>query len=242
MTDSPDASVPYAQRWESYWSTVTRDRTRVVWDAPAEDAVALDWPNIERHTNPQLPMVHLGCGHGRQTAFFGDRFGRTIGVDISPSAIERARAEHPHERVEHRTLDAADPDAIAALHEELGDTNVYVRGVLHQLSDEQQGPYLASALRLIGERGTLSVLELRRGAEQIFFPMVKLGLLSFLRPVLDNGIEPRGITQQRLRELLDPETHEVLESTATVLMRLTLTRSMGFKVPAWHMAIRRRRG
>lgn len=234
------STIPYAQRWENYWSSVTRDGTRVVWDAPAEAGVAFDWPNIERHTDPTLPMIHLGCGHGRQTAFFGDRFVRTIGVDISPSAIERARTEHHHDRVEYRVLDAADPVAIAALHEELGDANVYVRGVLHQLADEQQAPYLASALRLIGRRGTLSVLELRRGAEQIFFPMVKLGLLSFLRPVLDNGIVPRGITQARLRELLDPETHEILASEPTVLMRLSLTRTMGFKVPAWHMAIRAR--
>jgi SAM-dependent methyltransferase len=233
-------AVPYAQRWENYWSAVTRDRTRVVWDAPAEEGVAFDWPNIERHTNRALPMVHLGCGHGRQTAFLADHFPRTIGVDISPSAIARARTDNPHERVEYRVFDAADPAPIAALHDELGDCNVYIRGVLHQLADDQQGSYLASALRLIGREGTLSVLELRRGAEQIFFPMVKLGLLSFLRPVLDNGIEPRGITQQRLRELLDDATHEVLESTPTVLIRLSLTRTMGFKVPAWHMAIRRR--
>jgi Methyltransferase domain len=235
-----DSAVPYAQRWESYWSTVTRDHTRVVWDAPAEEGVAFDWPNIERHADPALPMVHLGCGHGRQTAFFGDRFPRTIGVDIAPSAIERARAENPHERVEYRVFDVADPSPIAALHEELGDSNVYIRGVLHQLADDQQAPYLASALRLIGQRGTLCLLELRRGAEQIFFPMVKLGLLSFLRPVLDNGIVPRGITQQRARELLDPQLHEVLASEPTVLMRISLTRTMGFKVPAWHMAIRRR--
>jgi hypothetical protein len=235
-----DSTVPYAQRWESYWSSVTSNGTRVVWDVAAEAGVAFDWPNIERHANPALPMVHLGCGHGRQTVFLGDRFPRTIGVDIASSAIARARIEHPHDRVEYRVFDAADPAPIAALHEELGDANVYVRGVLHQLADDQQPPYVASALRLIGRQGTLSVLELRRGAEQIFFPLVKVGLLSFLRPVLDNGIVPRGITQQRLRDLLDPNTHEVVASEPTVLMQIPLAGSLGFKVPAWHMAIRRR--
>lgn len=235
-----DPSTSYAQRWESYWSEVTRDKIRVVWDALAREGVAYDWPNIEQHTNRALPMVHLGCGHGRQTAFLGDHYPRVLGVDISPSAIERARAENPHERVEYRVLDAADPDAIAALHEELGDVNVYIRGVLHQLSDEQQGPFVDRALQLIGRSGTLSVLELRRGAEQIFFPLVKVGLLPFLRPVLDNGIVPRGITPQRLRELLDVETHEVVSSVPTVLVRIALVRSMGFKVPAWHMSIRPR--
>ncbi len=235
-----DPSISYGQRWESYWSTVTRDNTRVVWDAPPKEGVGFDWPNIEAHTNLALPMVHLGCGHGRQTAFLGYHFPRVIGVDVSPSAIERARAENPHERVEYRVLDAFDTDAIAALHEELGDTNIYVRGVMHQLADDQQGPFVAAALRLIGTTGTLSVLELRRGAEQIFFPMVKLGLLPFLRPVLDNGIVPRGITPQRLRDLLDDAQHEVIASVPTVLMRMSLTKSMGFKVPAWHMAIRAR--
>jgi len=237
MTDHPSTD---AQRWESYWSEVTREKIRVVWDAPADEGVAFDWPNIEAHADRSRPIVHLGCGHGRQTAFFGDHFPRVVGVDLSPTAIERARAHSAHPRVEYRVLDAVDPDAIAALHEELGDVNVYVRGVMHQLADELQGPFLAAALRLIGASGTLSVLELRRGAEQIFFPLVKLGLLPFLRPVLDNGIVPRGITPKRLRALLDPETHEVVSSVPTVLVRIALVGSRGFKVPAWHMSIRAR--
>lgn len=229
----------YAERWESYWSEVNGKGTRVVWDVAKEDGVALDWPNIEGQVDRSLPMVHLGCGHGRQTVFFADHFERVIGVDISASAIERAQREHAHARVEYRTFDAVDGEAIAALQAELGDANVYVRGVFHQLAEPDQAPYLEAALQLLGERGTLCVLELRRGAEQIFFPMVKMGLLSFLRPVLDNGIKPLGITPKRFRELV-PQTHEVVSSGPTVLMRLPLPLPLPFKVPAWHMAVRRR--
>ncbi|MCX4247140.1 class I SAM-dependent methyltransferase [Paraliomyxa miuraensis] len=228
----------YAQRWESYWSEVTKKGTRVMWDVAKEDGVALDWPNIQPFVDPSLPMVHLGCGHGRQTAFFGDHFERVLGVDISPTAIARAERENPHERVEYRVLDAMDHEAIAALHDELGDANVYVRGVLHQLAPDDQLPFLEPTLQLIGDRGTLCVLELRRGAEQIFFPLVKMGLLSFLRPVLDNGIKPLGITPKRFRELV-PDTHEVVSSRPTVLMRLPLPLPLPFKVPAWHMAVRK---
>jgi hypothetical protein len=229
----------YAQRWESYWSQVTQEGIRVVWDVSSADGVALDWPHIQPTVDRSRPMVHLGCGHGRQTAFFGDHFERVIGVDISPSAIERATQDNPHANVEYRCFDATDPEPLARLHDELGDANVYVRGVLHQLADDDQRPYLESALLLLGDRGTLNVLELRRGAERIFFPLVKMGLLSFLRPVLDNGIEPLGITPQRFRELV-PDTHEIVDSGPTVLMRLPLPLPLPFKVPAWRMAIRKR--
>ena len=84
------------------------------------------------------------------------------------------------------------------------------------------------------------MLELRRGAERIFFPLVKIGLLGFLKPVLDHGIEPRGITPQRFRELLDADTHEVVANGPTVLMRMRLGMPLPFKVPAWHMAVRRK--
>lgn len=234
-----DPTRSYAQRWESYWSEVTEKGTRVVWDVPKEDGVAQDWSNIQPNVDLSLPMIHLGCGHGRQTAFFGDHFERVLGLDISPSAIERAQRENPHEHVEYRVVDAMDREAIEELHAELGDANVYVRGVLHQLADADQVPYVESALRLLGDRGTLCVLELRRGAEQIFFPLVKMGLLSFLRPVLDNGIKPLGITPKRFREIV-PETHEVVSSGPTVLMRLRLPLPLPFKVPAWHMAVRKR--
>ncbi|MCA9712719.1 MAG: class I SAM-dependent methyltransferase [Myxococcales bacterium] len=233
----PESS--YAERWEAYWSEVTDKGIRVVWDVDAQSGVALDWPDIQPNVDPALPMVHLGCGHGRQTAFFGEHFERVIGVDVSRSAIERAQRENAHARVEYRVLDALDRRAIAALHEELGDANVYIRGVLHQLEDSLQAPYLRSAFDLMGERGLLNVLELRRGAERIFFPLVKMGLLSFLRPVLDHGIDPHGITPQRFRSLL-PETHEVVVAGPAVLMRLALRLPLPFKVPAWRMTVRRR--
>jgi len=39
-----------------------------------------------------LPVADLGCGNGRQTMFLGQHFTTVIGTDISPAAIEQARA------------------------------------------------------------------------------------------------------------------------------------------------------
>ena len=56
-------------------------------------------------------------------------------------------------------LDATRPEESAALAEEIGDANVFVRGVLHVLDDAAREAFVRSVSELLGDRGTLILLE-----------------------------------------------------------------------------------
>lgn len=230
----------YAQRWSRYWNTINDRDGSIVWDVPAEEGVALDWPTFSDKLTPGLPLVHMGCGHGRQTAYLAEHFPRVIGVDVATAAIERARKEYGRDNLKFRVADGFDPKDMQSLHAELGDCNVYVRGVIHQLEPDDRRRMVEGALTLCGDRGLLHLLELRQGAERLLMPLLKLGVIPSLKTVLDAGITPVGVTEDEVVALLG-ERYEVLERGPTLLMRLQPSRlPMKFRVSAWSMSIRAR--
>ena len=58
-------------------------------------------------------LIDLGCGKGALTASMPGFAEKTIGFDISPTAIEIARSRYPE--IEFQTLDAADRDAVTSV-------------------------------------------------------------------------------------------------------------------------------
>jgi SAM-dependent methyltransferase len=75
--------------WERWWSDVNDSPGEVVWDAAASD-LAADLEVFGDWFDPDLPVLDLGCGDGRQTRFLAQHFKTVIRVDISPSAIRHA--------------------------------------------------------------------------------------------------------------------------------------------------------
>ncbi|HEX5567870.1 MAG TPA: methyltransferase domain-containing protein [Streptomyces sp.] len=138
--------------WERLWST-----------DPAITA-AVHLPIFEKHIDPGLPLVDVGCGNGARTVFLAGRFHPCVGIDTSASALERARTvvgegAGGRSAPDFRQLDAADPGAMRRLHDELGDANVYLRGVL-QRSEPASRPRVAeSVAALVGEHGRAFVVE-----------------------------------------------------------------------------------
>jgi SAM-dependent methyltransferase len=157
-------TAPRDQRraWDRYWSSVRRTGAdgEVLWDAeqPAEleDVLA----RFRAHADRSLPAVDLGCGNGRQARALTEVAPRVIGVDRAPAAVERARADVGEDpTLEFRVADITDPSFGPALHEELGDVNVHVRGVLHVVDADRRPAVVANLAALVGTRGTAFVCE-----------------------------------------------------------------------------------
>jgi SAM-dependent methyltransferase len=149
--------------WESYWSGIssTGETGQVFWDVEAEQASVEDLGRFQKYLDPRLPLLDLGCGNGRQSRFFADRFERVVGVDISKSAINLAERETSEGlNVEYRVFDGVQTEQAIALHEEFGDMNVYMRGVFHMIRWSDRPRFVASLGILIGRDGTLYQIEL----------------------------------------------------------------------------------
>jgi L-proline---[L-prolyl-carrier protein] ligase len=232
---SPTASVEhYAQIWETYWRTTIRDGQSPLWD------VAADLADVTQLMDTELPIIDVGCGNGTQTRQLADHFHRIVGADTSPSAIALARRTHPHPSITYLVLDIFDRNAAAALHHELGDANVYLRGVLHQIDPDLRAAFTAGLRLLLGDRGTLYLLELAPAATGYLQDLgADHGPPAALDKIIRLGIQPSGLTPPDAMALLGPGYD--LISTGADVIRTThqLPDGHAAQIPAFHLAARR---
>ncbi|MET9517558.1 class I SAM-dependent methyltransferase [Streptomyces sp. NPDC002994] len=186
----------YKDAWEGFWREAPHEPGAVFWDAEPALTVGLHLSLLEPYmTEPALPVVDLGCGNGTQTLFLADRFPRVAGVDLAAAAIEHAEHHDPAGRIRFQQLDASDEPAVRRLHAELGDAQVYMRGVLHQCEPADRQPVAEAVARLVGERGRAFVVEPSEAAREVLMGLVQGpdGPPPKMRPVFAHGIAPLGM-------------------------------------------------
>ncbi|MGP2438100.1 class I SAM-dependent methyltransferase [Streptomyces sp. JW3] len=203
----------YRDAWEGFWREAPDAPHAVFWDAePALTAgrhLALFEPHL---TDPGLPMVDLGCGNGTQTRYLADRFAHVVGADLSAAALDHARRADPAGQAGYRQLDAADKTEVQTLHAELGDANVYLRGVLHQCEPEDRQPLADGLAALLGTRGRAFLVEPSEAAVTVLSGLAEDadGPPPKLVPVLRHGIAPGTLVDDAVPEQLRAAGLEVL--------------------------------
>ena len=232
----------YATSWESFWSTSTGAPGEIFWDADPAHAAQQDLALFQGYADPQLPLIDLGCGNGTQTRFLADHFARVIGTEISPAAIEIARTKHAAPNVSYRVLDVLSPDDAQALHEEIGDANLYMRAVLHQLSPADHATAIQSIERLLGRKGVLYLVELSSAAEPYFAQLIKqYGLPTGLARVFQHEITPGMVNENDLDVLFPPDRFTLLRTGQSHIHTVhTLPTGEVAKVPAFYAVFQRR--
>lgn len=208
-----DAQESRLAVWERWWTSVGGAPGEIVWDADETD-LAADLDTFAHAFHPALPVVDLGCGDGRQTRFLARRFGTVVGVDGAPAAVERARADENPPNISYRVLDASSVAQAERLHAELGDANVYVRGVLQALPAPDRPAAVGSIRALLGHTGTLFAKELPPEAGAYFAEMIERhGVWPELERLM-RVIPPGQITEEELVDLFSADRFEVLAAGA----------------------------
>lgn len=182
----------YTQAWESFWRDAPAAPGSVFWDADPSLTAELQLPLFEPYFDAGLPVVDLGCGNGTQTRYLAQRYDRVIGVDLSEAAIGLARRADPHGVAEYQRADGADADTAHRLHAEIGDANVYMRGVLHQCEPADREPLIEGIATLLGERGRVFAVELAEAAKGVLMGLAQGpdGPPPKLGAVFAHGIAP----------------------------------------------------
>ncbi|MFI5755028.1 methyltransferase domain-containing protein [Streptomyces sp. NPDC051569] len=214
-----DVSQRYRNAWEGFWRETSDIPGEAMWDsAPSLTSV----PHSELllpHVDVSLPVVDLGCGNGTQTRYLSTVFARAIGVDLSHAAIEHARIADTAKVAEFEQLNLVDHDAVDALRQRIGDTNVYMRAVMHQ-SEPQDRPAVAAAVAgLLGVRGRAFVVELTPAAQAVLRQAAEgpEGPPEKLRRVFEHGLKPAGATDEEVPDLLRAAGLTILETGDTTL-------------------------
>lgn len=230
----------YQRVWENYWKSLSGAPGEVLWDVPPEQAAALDLAVFVDHVDPSLPMIDIGCGNGTQTRFLAEHFLTVIGTEISSQALAVAAQDDPGSQTGYRLLDLLDHVAVAALHAETGDANLYVRTVLHQLDPSDHAAAAAGIAELIGDQGVAMVVELSSAAESFLAEMIGGSAPPpQLARVLQHEITPGLLDERDIGALFPPDRFAVLASGPTAI-RTCYTAPGGdqMRVPAFFVVLR----
>jgi SAM-dependent methyltransferase len=244
MSDTPTAGS-YRIGWERYWNSIETRPVEVFWNAEAEEATR-DVALFADTLDPNLPLVDIGCGDGVHTRALAalTRFPAVIGVDVAPSAIRRAQAAASDKRLSFRVLDLLRPEQAEALHEEIGDANLHVRGVLHQFPPAGRKIAIESLAKLLGTNGLLYLKELTPRSEAYLANMLnEFGPPSSLGRVMDElfpfHIKWGGLSDLDLKELF-PDDSFILLRKGESRVRTTnhLPSGKAIEIPAAYALLR----
>ncbi|RSS97308.1 class I SAM-dependent methyltransferase [Streptomyces sp. WAC02707] len=205
----------YRMAWESFWSEAPEGQGAVFWDAEPMLTAGRHLAHFEPHlVDPGLPMIDLGCGNGTQTRYLAERFGYVVGADLSAAALDHARRADPAGRAVYRQLDATDKAEAQTLHAQLGDANVYVRGVLHQCEPDDRQPLADALATLLGDRGRAFLVEPSQESKTILRDLAQgpEGPPAKLAPVLRHGLTPGAAPDEAVPEHLRAAGLSVLAS------------------------------
>jgi SAM-dependent methyltransferase len=235
------------EAWEDYWQGVSETGRKgdVLWDPAHDVELQFCLQKLGAGADRALPVIDVGCGNGRFTRALSSLFEPALGLDLAPSAVKRAGVETAEAaKVSYRCLDATKRGWAEALHRELGDANVFIRGVLHVLN-HQGKVALADELRvLLGQRGTLFLLETA-------FPGSPLDYLEFLGAVdgtlpapLERAIraglpQPASFAAPELARYFPDTAFRVLESGPADIFAVGMRRGSDVeKIPGFYALIR----
>lgn len=240
-----DRSRHYRAPWERYWSSIKLSGEPAFWDCEPEDAVALELPHFADLMDRGLPLIDYGCGNGTQTHFLARHFPSVIGIDISPTAIDLAAAGRSRDNLRYLQLDASDAVAVEKFHAEIGEANLYMRGVLHQIRPEDETAFAAALHRLMGARGVIYLKELAPEARDYMRSLTdeEGARPAGLRRLFESGVHPGGVSRERVLSLFPTERFEVLrEGAQAIPTLLPLADGEPARVPAHYMVLRAARG
>jgi len=147
--------------WDRYWAGISRTgaKSEVLWDSGSDHELLGYLDALQRHLDPELPVVDVGCGHGSFTRALAPHFPRSIGVDVSAHAVQRARRESAGlDNVSFQVRDMTTPGAGAGM-PGITEANVFIRGVLHVLKPAEQAALVENLKQLVGTRGTVFLAE-----------------------------------------------------------------------------------
>ncbi|MGW7051681.1 class I SAM-dependent methyltransferase [Streptomyces sp. NPDC054887] len=209
----------YVHAWESYWGDTPSTPGAAIWDSDPSLAAAPHLELFAPYADPSRPVVDVGCGNGTQTRHLARHFPLAVGLDLSHAGIARARGADTGRTVDFRQMDVTDTGAVRRLHEQLGDSNVYLRAVMHQ-SDPSDRPLVAAAVaELLGERGRAFVAELTAGAKNVLAELMRQpgGPPPKLARVFAHGLKPAESADTEVPDLLRACGLTVLAAGRTTL-------------------------
>ena len=233
----------YQIAWESFWKSLTGDQQDVLWNVSHDEAASSDFELFREFVEESpLPLVDTGCGDGTQTEFFGQHLKKVVGVDVSAAAIQIAQQNSKLSNISYQVLDLLNTEDCIRFHQRLGDSHVYMRGVLMQFSPEDRLKAVANLKILIGSQGYLFMNEYVPQTKAYYQEIFQQqGMPAGFHRVLQHGITPGGITDVELKEFFPDQDYEPVRK-GNYLMHTNIQLADGSyaKAPSFYLILKKR--
>ncbi len=207
--------VSYKAQWDQFYASLPSQRDgRALWDVPPESAVGLDIEQFSGVFAPHLPLVDFGCGTGTQAAYLKRDREQVLGLDVSGKAVAMAARTYRIPGLSFLAIDEEDPEWYQRLHRDMGDMNVYVRGVLHQVLEADRPALVRSLKTLMGEEGRLYFIEVASNIREYF--AAGPDRFSELPPIMQrtflSRLPPSGLSVEDIPDVFPASEFRVLAS------------------------------
>lgn len=209
----------YSTRWDLFYKGIQQANDKPLWDVDPSASLALDLPLLLDNFDPKLPLVDFGCGNGLQSNFLSNHFHPVIGLDVSEVLITQNKAQSTLQGISFEVFDGLDEENAKRVHERIGDANVYVRGVLHQIRQDDRPDMMKSLMHLIGNEGCLFILESLPNLNA-YFEKNSSGFSTLPLPIkklILNGLPPLGLSLEEAEDLVQNSTGMIIDHGETVL-------------------------
>lgn len=236
--------------WDAYWAGIRGQAgSEILWD-PGTDDEFLGYRDVLLHyLDRELPVIDVGCGHGRFTRALAGVFSEAVGVDVSGHAVAHAdahsRADSGAGQVRYEARDMTAPDAAGALGLS-GDANVFIRGVLHVLDAADQAALVENLRLLAGSRGTVFLAETNFQGNPVEY-VVHLGATTHNIPApLERAIRglpmPGRFGREERSRAFPPDVWELLADGGVAIETNPVTGVEGqSRVPGYFAVLRPRK-
>ncbi len=205
----------YGKQWDDFYSNVEqRQGQHPLWEVEAEDAANLDYNIFGAYFDHSLPIVDFGCGTGCQTIFLATKFDQVVGLDVSTKVIEAAQQINSASQVRFKTIDEENPKYFQQLHLELGDANIYMRGVLHQILEDDLDSFINDLSVLAGAKGRIYFVEVANNIRDYFTtaPDNFSQLPGIMKRTFLSHLPPRGLELDDIENLFPKERFKTLKT------------------------------
>jgi SAM-dependent methyltransferase len=232
----------YATYWrEFYRKTYLEHSGKAIWDVDPTLSVGRDLKRFMAWMQSDLPLLDIGCGTGAPTAYLAGNFKTVIGIDTAEEAVAIARHTYPSLNMEFRCVDLADTKGCLDLHDEFGDLNLYMRGVLHQIKPEHKAMVVDNLATLMGKQGTFYFMEVASEIRQYFQEASKEfhRLPQSLQAIFISNLPPEGVSLEEIPQIFPKKRFQILDSGNDQLMtNISLPDGIQITIPAVYSIIR----
>ena len=224
----------YGKYWNAFYQK-TYAVGKALWDVPPEQSVLEDQKVFGSAFEQLGTVLDIGCGTGEQSKYLGRLYPKVIGVDAAPKAIEIANTSDHPSNVEFQVGDLSDVAFMNGLRRQFGDMNVYLRGVLHQIRQPDREKVANNLLHLIGEKGSLYLIEVGKDIKDYFRSASKAfhELPEAVQETFISNLPPHGVDELEIAALFRKEGYQITQHGSGFLnTNLLLKDGTPVKIPA----------